>query len=712
MKNLLPLLLLVSLSVNAQTYYISPAGNDANPGTLASPWKTLSKATSTVTIGVISVLSGTYTETSTCSLKAGVSIKGENKSTTIIKSAVTGQWVSFLELQSPDNTNGNQSISGLTLDGQANTTGNQSGTGVGIWITGRSNVSVHDVKLQNFFMSGTIFAGNQLDGITAKNWTSGPYATGNSFYNNESVNCAAIDGGTGQGSLMIGWQDGMDIHDNNLNTTARPLSRNGWPIKYLSNGYLKGVKIHDNTLIKSPFQGTTPFSPPNWDFALEFFNVQGMQLYNNYIQGAADFSYVYKGSYPYGLWAYNNTFNNPNQNYSFVESGFIFEFKADHIIVENNVINNKFVGISYNTRGINNNGGENNYACTYGGSTGGCSGIINNVIRNNVFSNLYAGNGASGGIAIQSEATNDVQIDGLYIYNNTFSAKSGGGTYNGLDFGGMGGGANVKNVFIRNNIFQNFRSNPIVKQSGGSQSNVQITNNDFYNNSNNTVSWTGAIQANNQLLNPLFVSPTDFHLQPSSPLIDDGFTPLLLPTYATPVVFTGSAPDIGYSEVGGISPLPCTGFTFGAWTTCDNTGNQTRTWSGLPAGCTGTPPPDSISRICTPIPIPCTGYVYSNYGPCINNVQTRTVTGYTPSGCTGTPLTPPVLTQACIPPIQGDTILTSTILRLPATGNGLPLRNLIYIVKRADGKWYTNGNVQVDVIMYKNDLTGKWIIPE
>ena len=83
---------------------------------------------------------------------------------------------------------------------------------------------------------------------------------------------------------MIGWQDGIDIHHNNLNTTARPLSHNGWPIKYYSNGYLRGVKIHDNTLIKSPFQGSQPFSPPDWDFAIEFFNVQGMELIKEVIE--------------------------------------------------------------------------------------------------------------------------------------------------------------------------------------------------------------------------------------------------------------------------------------------------------------------------------------------------------------------------------------------------------------------------------------------
>ena len=541
---------------DAATYYVATNGNDSNPGTQASPWKTVVKGCNTVTTAgdTIHIVAGTYTESAQCFLAKGVNIEGEGKTTTIVKSTLTGLWSNYMELESPDGTNGSQSISNFTLDGNTNTSGGQSGTGVGIWITGRSNVSVHDMKLTNFYMSGTIFGGNHLDGKTAKNWTSGPYATGNTFYNNDGTNCAAMEGsiGGGSGCLMIGWQDGMQIHHNNLNTTARPVSHNGWPIKFLSNGYLKGVKIHDNTLIKSPFQGAGPWAPPDWDFAIEFFNVQGLELANNYIQGSVDVNYTYKGSYPYGLWAHGNTHNHAIGNYNHHEAAYVLEFKQDHVIIENNIINNKSVGITYNTRGVNNNGGENNYACTYGGSTGGCSGIINNVIRNNVFSNIYLAGGQPAPIVVISEnEVNDLQMDGMHIYNNVISGRSGAATYNGIEFNGIGNGSSVKNVYIRNNIIQNFQGNPISVPSGGSQSNIHVTNNDFYNNASNAVSWPAAAQANNQTnINPLFVSATDFHLQATSPLIDDGFTPLALPSYAQAVPFNPTAPDLGAYETG------------------------------------------------------------------------------------------------------------------------------------------------------------------
>lgn len=667
MKKLITAILLISvLFSNAQTYYISPTGNDAANGSQATPWKTLSKATSTVTSGTIHVNAGTYTETVQSNLKAGVSIEGDGTATTIIKIKMTATSIfnatTAIDMQSPDNTNGNQTISNITLDGEQGTTASPTGTWIGISIQGRSNVTIRDCVVKNFYFYGVIFQGNGLDGITAKTWTSGSYATGNKFYNNTVTNCAGviaeIQGGSG--CLGLGWQEGMEIHHNSIINNSRPSGTNGWPIKFWSNGYLKGLKIYDNTLIRSPYtSGTAWGGTGEWDFAIEFFNVQGLELYNNYIQGSVDVNYTYKGAYPFGIWAHHNTLNNPTQNYNLWEAAFIFEFKAEHIIVENNTINNRAVGISYNTRGTTNNGGENTYACTYGGSTGGCSGIINNVIRNNIFSNLYARPGAPGGIVTISESTNDVQMDGMYIYNNVFSAlNTSAGVYNGIDFGGMGGGANVKNVYIRNNIFQNFKSNPIVKQSGGSQSNIQISNNDFYNNADNTISWTGATQSNNQTINPLFISATDFHLQPTSPLIDDGFTPLLLPSYVQAVPFSGTAPDLGYAEVGNVPP-----------------------------------------------PVPCVSYTYSDWGACVNGQQSRTVISVTPVNCVGTP----ILTQACTPPPPpGDTIYCTQLLNFPATGSNTVVRNITYIVKRTDGLWYDSKGVQRFPIMYM--VANKWYL--
>ncbi|MBK7558139.1 MAG: DUF1565 domain-containing protein [Chitinophagaceae bacterium] len=137
---------------NAATYYISPTGNDATGnGSNTNPWRTLYRATQTATAfgDLIRVIAGTYTETQTCILSTGVSIEGDAAATTIIRGAMTNNFGAILELQSPDQTNANQSISKLTFDGQyVSPTNNK--TWLAIWITGRSNVSIHDCIIKNF----------------------------------------------------------------------------------------------------------------------------------------------------------------------------------------------------------------------------------------------------------------------------------------------------------------------------------------------------------------------------------------------------------------------------------------------------------------------------------------------------------------------------------------------------------------------------------
>ncbi|MBK7558140.1 MAG: hypothetical protein IPI54_07555 [Chitinophagaceae bacterium] len=121
------------------------------------------------------------------------------------------------------------------------------------------------------------------------------HATGNTFYNNIVTNCAdyGISGG-GSGSLNIGFQNGMLIYNNLIQQNERAEGLNGWPIKYWNQGWLKGCKIYNNTLIKKPYGGNYP-GESGWDFAIELFNIQGLEIYGNDIQnGAIDLNYNYK----------------------------------------------------------------------------------------------------------------------------------------------------------------------------------------------------------------------------------------------------------------------------------------------------------------------------------------------------------------------------------------------------------------------------------
>jgi hypothetical protein len=71
---LAPCLIVYTASAAGSTYYVSTTGLDNNPGTLASPWKTIQKAANTVTAGdTVYIRGGTYHEKVTLANKQGSS---------------------------------------------------------------------------------------------------------------------------------------------------------------------------------------------------------------------------------------------------------------------------------------------------------------------------------------------------------------------------------------------------------------------------------------------------------------------------------------------------------------------------------------------------------------------------------------------------------------------------------------------------------------
>lgn len=527
------------------TYYISALGNNTTgDGTAGKPWKTLYKATANVTTAgsIIHVNAGTYTETRQCNLAKGVSIEGDGSATTVIRSTVSGQWSVFLSLESPQDAVGNQQISGITIDGRYVSESNYK-TWIGIWVTGRSNVHIHDTKIINFKDRGVIFDGND---VTDPTTDPGHHATGNKFYNNTVLNSAAGTGNYGGGLLNIGGQMGMEIYNNTMIQDQRVAFKNGWPIKYWDNGWLKGVKIYNNTLKKAPYQGNYPGQNGDWDFAIEFFNIQGLEIANNNIQGSIDLNYNKKGSYAYSAWIHHNTLNHATANTNF-ESGIILEFRTESALIENNVFNNVSSGVQFNTRTVSNNGGYPNP----GGGTpaGGFSQLKDNIIRNNLFSNIYQGNGTgtAAGVTVISENGNDPQIQNMSIYNNTFIAKSGKAPWIGLDFT-SGENGSATGVNIRNNIVTGFKDAWLKGSSATRMTGVVVTHNDAYGNgSSNLPSWPGGnpgsyTYANHITANPLFMSASDFRLQSASPCVNTGIN--------VGIPFIGTAPDRGYAEFG------------------------------------------------------------------------------------------------------------------------------------------------------------------
>lgn len=675
-KVLITSLLILALAVNifGQQFYISPTGNDATgSGTITAPWKTLAKATATVTVvgSTINVLAGSYTETQQSYLKVGVSIKGAGASSTIIKSTLTGDYKELINLQSSDKTIGNQEISGITLDGSYVSTTNYK-TWLAIWITGLSNVAIHDCVIKNFLWRGVIFNGINADNPgTDVGFTK---ATGNKFYNNVMTNCAdyGISGG-GSGALNLGFQNGMLIYNNTIQQNERPEGKNGWPIKYWNQGWLDNVKIYNNTIIKKPYGGTYP-GESGWDFAIEFFSISGLEIYGNDIQnGAIDLNYNYKKNNAYSTWIHDNKITNVAPSNK-VEGGIILEFRTESAIIENNTFSNKSYGVSFNTRTLNSRGDDrNNFV---GGNVpGGYSYLVDNIIRNNLFINMHEGTGMGNRfcVGVISESGNDPQISNMQIYSNTMVAKISDPCYLALDFSSQENGK-ITGLTVKDNIMQGFADGSIFAKKAATQTGVSITNNDYYNCA--APVWPSATITGNLNLNPQFSS-----------------------SYASPLLASN---NMGWNGGGAVSP-PCTSWIFGAWSPCNN-GLQTRVLlSSLPSGCVGTVPPDSLVRTCTVTPPTCI-FTYTDYGACdpTTGRRYRTVLSVSPAGCTGTP----ILSEPCTiipPPPVYDTTYCTVIQH----GINLTRRTASYFVKRPDGFTYDNNGVKRDIYLFKS-LAAKW----
>jgi hypothetical protein len=514
----------------AATYYISPTGNDVTgTGTLLNPWKTLKKATATVntTGDIIHVNRGTYTETQQCFLAVGVSIEGDGI-TSVLKSTVNTIYTALLEVRSNEGTNGNQHISNVKFDG------NNLTTHWAVWVAGRSNVSIYNCTVVDFKDRGVIFSGRN-DGIAAP--PASRYATGNKFYDNVVNNCADYDG-YGRGCLEMGGQEGLLVYNNTITQNSRPSGQNGWPIKYTNEGWLKGVKIYNNTITK------IPYANDGWSFALELFNAQGMEIYGNTIQGSLDFNYQgTRGIYPWAIYIHDNIIKQPAVS-AYQEEGIIFEYSTDGCIIENNIFENL-----------------NQQIVTYPRANTLMKDI---VVRKNLFKNCGKTNSNDGYLigGFGGALGPNWAIDNWEVYNNTFVAATTGNAN--PDFAiniSYGGAFAVNGLKIKNNIIQGVRLNVMLTNDRSRFTNCQFQFNNFYGNGDNTnllPNWASSgipfpastSISNNLAANPMFVNAVTYSLQPASPLVDAG-TNVGLP-------YTGSAPDRGYAEVSIALPVKLT----------------------------------------------------------------------------------------------------------------------------------------------------------
>jgi nicotinamide mononucleotide transporter len=459
----------------ANTYYISPAGNDATgTGSAGNPWQTLYRASATAvnTGDIIHVTPGLYKEHVRCILAPGVSIEGEGEKC-IIQSTLSDVFVAIIIAVSPEGTNGNQHISNIKLDGNNRT------TSWGIEIRGRSNVSINNCVIANFDETGIFWGGRSDNAPEAPKI----YATGNSFYNNKVSNCAKYDG-FGRGCLSIGGQDGMLIYNNEISQTGRPRGTNGWPIKGCNDGFLKGCKIYNNKIVKQAFDGVS------WDFAIELFDVSGLEIYNNDIIGSVDLNRQSRGDYKYSVYIHDNKIG-PLALQPQMENGIILEYSTEEALISHNEFRNLGTVVFF--------------TCRAGSS------LENVYIKNNVCNNIGVADNSHQGFAIRvlGDANGGYYVENLVIDSNVFKGNSKEQPFWGI---GVINAAKARSVIITNNTLENFSAGCVTANPGAALDTMLVEKNVLTGNgNNNNASFTRGIPKNlifrnNKTQNGSFIS--------------------------------------------------------------------------------------------------------------------------------------------------------------------------------------------------------------
>src|SRR3989339_615542 len=535
----------ISNSPNGKTqplriYYVDTTGTDSNSndGSSLKPWKTLAYAVSHVPVNqgcTVHLNAGTYNETQTSLVPAGINIEGSGMSNTIIKGSLSSEGSYLIKADNYPAVNGNQTFSNFTIDGNNRT------LEMGMRVSGRHNVTIHDVTFKNINHNGlTVHSGQYAENIQTP--APSTYITGfklyNSTFTNTSEDCPAGSYSHplnwNSGAIHIGHLTGALIHDITINENG------GFGIKgtdmLAGGGYLKGVKIYNCVI-------NVPKTDPYWvgDASIELWNMyDNCEIYNCTVNNWFSLVAGNKGAGQYSIKVYNNSLILPSGG----GQKEAIEVGASDMIMSENYIE----------------------------GFGSCFGHWNATISNVIFNNNIVYKCSGGGVYICPEGRTATNI---YFYNNVFDLSNGS-----ADFFVLGGNTNASNVRIRNNILIGSGSNRDIyyQPQASHMLSSYFTNNIRYNvvSGNYTA---GDFTVNNNInSNPSIIGIgyrryTYYTLQSNSPCIDAGVSITGFTTY-----YIGAAPDIGRYEYGDTA-LP-TGELAGEWHLEENIGTTASDTSG------------------------------------------------------------------------------------------------------------------------------------
>jgi len=494
MKKVIFIFLFFPILTQAQTiWYVSASGNDVNgAGTVASPWRTVSKATSTVpaiegAVGdIIHIGAGTFYIASNCDLSS-VTLEGEGYTTNVIWTLTSDTW-------GIDVTNSGSTIHIRNIRFNGNNTIGK----LGINVYNTNNVWIHDCFFENFLRSACNFEGTT-------------YRTGNRFYNNIVTNCS---GGTASGygdesyAVKIDRQTSFVFDYNICDETIRTIGYSGVAV-----GGLAGTNtlLFRNNHIYANYHNAT-----YWTFGVEFWYGVNPTMTGNTFVCEIDW-----GGFGCTGLTFSDNIVGPTSPIGRTAAGLQIEQYCEDIIISRNIFKNLELPIYF----------CNNWTIDK-------TDYIDNVeISVNL---IYGVTGYSGGRGIFFETgSNDdayyppTSISNIKIYNNTIVASTVSIADYGILLPSQARTSNVTNINVRNNIIIGFSSYAIYAYRQDNDytqaiNTLNITYNNYYGNGSNSAAFNGfaptSYTSTTGIItsNPLFVSTSDFHLQTGSGSIRTG----------------------------------------------------------------------------------------------------------------------------------------------------------------------------------------------
>jgi hypothetical protein len=358
MNYILPVVLLFPLFIFGQNnYYVSPSGNNANSGSLATPWRTIQFGLNQLaTNDILNVLTGTYPEKLVIP-RNSITLKNHAGNTPIIDGLGITSQNAIIAITNKSN---------ITIDGLEIKNSIQNDA-QGILVEGNgSNITIQNCKIHDIHFSSnsnaTVTASTNAQGIIVYG-TSGTTAITNLKIANNQVHDCRL--GYSEGIAVNGNVDGFEITNNTVyNLTnigidiigheatspnaANDQARNGLVKNnivrdclsiYATSGGIyvdggKSIVIENNTSYHNGYG--IEIGCENIGKTTDAIKVRNNIIYNNQIAGLSlgGFSYPTSGKVINSSFTNNTCYAN---GYSNAAYGELYLSYSENTIIENNI---------------------------------------------------------------------------------------------------------------------------------------------------------------------------------------------------------------------------------------------------------------------------------------------------------------------------------------------------------------------------------------